>query len=420
MRPKSAGILVLCAFLIGPPLAAAQRDAWVATWAASPEPADADPSEPLLTIENQTVRERVRVSVGGQQIRLQLSNEFGSAPLQIGSVTVALPNGPAGIQAASARTVTFGGRNSVSIPAGAPILSDPVAFPAAPGAELSISLYFPNKVTSVTWHLFALKHVVVSARGDHTRDASIQGNADSASSIALSAVLVPAQPSQRLIAFFGDSLVDGNGSTADADRNLPGDLVRRLQKTSADSKVAVVNEGIGGNRLLSVGRLAFMGDSALARFDRDVLSLPGVTHLVLFEGLNDIGFPGGRFPDNTLLADPAEPPTAEDLIDAYRQLIARAHAHGIKAIGCTLVPFDEANSLIPGYYTDAKEAVRQQLNQWIRSSGAFDGVIDIEKIVRDPDHPGRVTPRFAWKDHLHPNDAGYQAIADAIDLSLFR
>jgi lysophospholipase L1-like esterase len=420
-RMKSVRILALCGFLLlGPGLVAGQRDAWVAAWAASPEPADADVSEPLLNIENQTVRERVRVSVGGPQIRLRLSNEFGSAPLLLGSVTVALPNGPAGIQSASVRSVTFDSRNSVSINAGAPILSDPIDFPVTQGTEISISLYFPKRVSSVTWHIFALKYAVVSTPGDHTRDENIQGGADSESSIAVSAVLVPAQPSQRLIAAFGDSLVDGNGSTVDADGNWPSDLVRRLQKTSADSKLAVVNEGIGGNRLLSHGRLAFMGDNALARFDRDVLSLPGVTHIVLFEGLNDIGFPGARLGKETLLADPAEARTAEDVIDAYRQLIARARVRGIKAIGCTLIPFEGANFTIPGYYSDAKEAVRQKVNQWIRSSGAFDGVIDLDKVLRDPDHPSRIASRFAWKDHFHPNDTGYQAIADAIDLSLFK
>jgi lysophospholipase L1-like esterase len=421
MRMKSVGILGLCSFfLLGPPLVVGQRGAWVTTWAASPEPADADASEPLLNIENQTVRERARVSVGGSQIRLLLSNEFGSAPLLIGSVTVALPNGPAGIQSASVRSVTFDSRNSVSINAGAPVLSDPIDFPVAQGTEISISLYFPKRVSSITWHFFAFKHAVVSNPGDHTRDETIQGGADSESSIAVSAVLVPAQPSQRLIAAFGDSLVDGNGSTVDADSNLPGDLFRRLQKPGGDANLAVVNEGIGGNRLLSNGRLAFMGDNALARFDRDVLSLPGVTHIVLFEGLNDIGFPGAKLGKDSLLADPAESRTADEVIDAYRQLIARARVRGIKVIGCTLIPFEGANFMIPGYYSDAKEAVRQKVNQWIRSNGTFDGVIDIDNVLRDPDHPTRIAPRFVWKDRLHPNDTGYQAIADAIDLSLFK
>ncbi len=420
MRMKSVGILALCGFLLfGPGLVAEKRDAWLVTCAASPQSADADVSEPLLNIENQTERERVRGSVGGPQIRLRLSNEFGSAPPLIGSVTVALPNGPAGIQSASVRTVAFDSRNSVSISAGAPIFIDAIDFPVTQDTEISISLYFPKRVSSVTWHTFALKHAVVSTPGDHTRDENIQGGADSEGSLAVSAVLIPAQPWQRLIAAFGDSVVDGNGSTVDADRNWPSYLVRRLQKTSADSKLAVVNEGVGGNRLLSNGRLAFRGDNALARFDRDVLSLPGVTHIVVNEGLNDIGFPGARLGEISL-ADPAEARTAEDVIDAYRQLIARAHVRGIKAIGCTLIPFEGANITIPGYCSDAKEAVRQKVNQWIRSSGAFDGVIDFDKVLRDPDHPSGIASRFAWKDHLHPNDPGYQAVADAIDLSLFR
>ena len=417
---KSIGILALGFLLSGPSLEAGLRDAWVATWAASPEPAPTDPDEPLLNIDNQTVRERVRVSVGGPQIRLRLSNEFGSTPLPIGSVTVALPNGPAGIQAASVRSVTFDSHKSVSINVGAPVLSDPIDFPVTQGREISISLYFPKRVSSVTWHFFALKHAVISTPGDHTRDENIHGGADSESSIAVSAVLVPAQSSQRLIAAFGDSVVDGTFSTVDADRSWPSDLIRRLQETRADSTLAVVNEGIGGNRLLSNWRLAFMGENALARFDRDVLSLPGVTHIVLSEGLNDIGYPGARLEGKILLADPADARTADEVIDAYRQLIGRAHVRGIKAIGCTLIPFEGANFTMPGFYSDEKEAVRLKVNQWIRSSGAFDGVIDFDKVLRDPDHPSRMASRFAAKDRVHPSDTGYQAMADAIDLSLFR
>jgi lysophospholipase L1-like esterase len=390
---------------------------WVAAWAASPESADADASEPLLNIDNQTVRERVRLSVGGRQIRLQLSNEFGSSSLVVDSVTVALPNGPAGVQVASVRTVTFDGRSSATLPAGAPLLSDPVDFPVAPGAEISISLYFPKRVGSVTWHYLALKHAIISTRGDHTRDEKIEGGADSESSIALSAVLVPAQPSQRLIVAFGDSVVDGDGSTVDADQNWPDHLIRRLQKAGLGSKVAVVNEGIAGNRLLDDGPFAHLGVSALARFDRDALSLPGVTHVMLREGINDLGFPGAKLRDK-YLADPADVRTAEDVIEAYRQLIARAHARGVKVIGCTLSPFEGAE--LPGYYSETKEADRQKVNQWIRSSNAFDGVIDFDQVLRDPNHPRRVLPRFVSEDHLHPNDAGYQAMADAINISLIR
>ena len=407
-------------FLFFPQLAGAQRVAWVAAWAASPQSSAPDAHEPLLNIEDQTVRERARVSIGGAQIRLRLSNEYGSAPLLIGSATVAAPNAPASVRPGSIQTVTFGGQNSVTIPAGAPVLSDPVAFPVISGAEISISLYFPKRVATPTLHALALKRAVVSQHGDHTRAERIEDGAVSRSSILLSAVLVPAQPSQRIIVAFGDSVTDGDGSTVDADHNWPSDLIRRLGKTPEGAKLSVVNAGIAGNRLLSdcfMASVGCFGVSALARFDRDVLALPGVTHIVLLEGLNDIGFPGAKL-GGSYLADPADVRTPEELIDAYRQLISRAHAQGIKLIGATISPCEGV--IIPGYYSESKEATRQTVNKWIRSSGSFDGVIDFDAVLRDPEHPSRLLPRFASKDLLHPNDAGYEAMANAIDIGLFR
>ena len=418
---------LVCFLLFIPQLAGAPRNAprnaWIATWAASPEPADPDPNKPLLSIEDQTVRERVRISIGGAQICIRLSNEYGSAPLLIGSATVAMPSDPASVRPGSIQTVTFGGRNAVTIPAGAPVLSDPVAFPVTSGAEISISLYFPKRVATPTLHALALKRAVVSQHGDHTRAEKIEAGAVSESLILVSAVLVPAQPSQRLVVAFGDSVTDGDGSTVDADHNWPSDLIRRLGKTPEGSKLAVANAGIAGNRLLHDGFVggdgfgASFGVSALARFDRDALALPGVTHIVLLEGINDIGFPGAKL-GGSYLADPAEVRTPEDLIFAYRQLISRAHAHGVKLIGATISPFEDVD--VPGYYSESKEAVRQAVNKWIRTNGSFDGVIDFDAVLRDPDHPTRLLPRFASQDHLHPNDIGYQAMADAIDLALFK
>jgi len=189
----------------------------------------------VLNLEDQTVRERVRISIGGPQIRIRLSNEYGSAPLQIGSVTVALPNDPASVKSGSIQTVTFGGHNSIAIPAGAPALSDPITFPVSQGAEISISIYFPRRVTTPTWHELALKRAVLSPRGDHTYEEKIQGGKESPRSISISAVLVPAQPAQHLIIAFGDSIVDGDGSTVDADHNSPSALIRRLGKTPQGS-----------------------------------------------------------------------------------------------------------------------------------------------------------------------------------------
>jgi lysophospholipase L1-like esterase len=413
-------LAVVCLLFLAPQPAAAQRNAWIATWAASPQPSAPDPQESLLNIEDQTVRERVRVSIAGAQICLRLSNEYGSAPLLIGSATVAVPNDSTSIRPGTIQAVTFGGRNSVTIPVGAPVLSDPVAFPVASGAEISISLYFPKRVPTPTLHALALKRAVVSQPGDHTRAEKLEAGAVSESLILLSAVLVPAQPSQRLVVAFGDSVTDGDRSAIDADRNWPSDLVRRLGKTPEYSKVAVVNAGIAGNRLLSDCFLASagcFGVSALARFDRDALAVPGVTHIVLLEGINDIGFPGAKL-GGSYLADPEDFRAPEDLMDAYRQLISRAHVHGVKLIGGTIGPFEGVT--LPGYYSESKEAARQTVNKWIRTSGSFDGVIDFDAVLRDPDHPSRLLPRFASKDHLHPNDDGYQAMADAIDLALFK
>jgi len=420
--PRKCAVVFLVLVL---QLAGVPQNGWIATWASSPEAANSNLTNPLLNLEDQTVRQRVRVSIGGAKICLRFSNEHGSAPLLIGAVTVAAPKDPASVHPDSIQTVTFGGRNSITIPPGTPVLSDPLAFPVAYGTEISVSLYFPKRITAPTVHELALKRAIISEHGDYTRAEKIEGGTVSKSSILISAVLVPAQPSQRLVVAFGDSITDGDRSTVDADHNWPNDLVRRVGKTPQASKLAVVNAGIGGNRLLSddngvsasLGLSVSFGVSGMARFDRDALGLPGVTHVVLLEGANDIGFPGAKL-EGRYLADPTDARTVEDLIDAYRQLISRAHARGVKLIGATITPFEGAD--LPGYYSESKEATRQAVNTWIRMSAAFDGLIDFDAVLRDPDHPSRLLPRLASKDHLHPNDAGYQAMADAIDLALFK
>jgi len=408
--------LLLCLLFI-PHFAMGQQATWIATWTASPEAADPDPNEGLLNLNDQTVRERVRVTVGGERIRIRLSNECSSVPVLVGRVRVGVAQSAASVVPGLLRRVTFGGDDAILIPPGAPALSDPVDFPISSGSEISISIYFPKRPTSITWHSLAMKRAVISTHGDHTQDVAIQDGKESDSSAFLSAVFVPEQVHRHVIVAFGDSIVDGDGSTPETDRNWPIDLFRRLENAHLGSQFAVVNEGIAGNRLLSDGPIASLGISALTRFDRDALSVPGVTHVVLLEGANDIGFPGAKLRDFSL-APAANAPTVEDIIGAYRQLISRAHARGIRIIGCTIMPSEGVT--IPGYHTEAKERMRQSVNQWIRTSRAFDGVIDFDAVVRDPDHPSRLLPRLASEDHLHPNDIGYQTMADAINLSLFQ
>ena len=410
---KTASVLFL---LLVSTVAIGQRPMWIATWTASPEAVDADPGDALFNLNDQTVRERVRVTLGGRQIRIRLSNECSSASVLVGGVSVGTARGPRGVESGSLRRVTFGNQDTILIPAGAPALSDPIDLPVTDGTEIAISLYFPRRVSSVTGHSLALRHSVISTHGDHTQDIAIEGGNESDGSVFLSEVLVPAQTKRQVIVAFGDSIVDGDQSTPEMNHDWPSDLFRRLQEIRQGSHFAVVNEGIAGNRILTNGPLSTLGIAGLARFDRDAISVPGVTHIVLLQGINDISFPGavlGKIP----LAPKAGSPTAEEIIGGYQQMIARAHASGIRIIGCTIMPTEGAT--IFGYHTDAKEQLRQAINHWIRTSKAFDEVIDFDAVMRDPDHPSRLLPRLASEDHLHPNDDGYQRMASAIDLSLF-
>jgi len=414
--PRAVIVLVLAVWVSA---AAAAPPAWIAAWATSMQSGTAYPRSPIALLDQQTVRERVRVSLAGARIRLRLSNEFGTEALHIGAATVAHPVDRATVAPGSIRDVTFDGRAAATIPPGAAFVSDAIEFPVTPGQEISISLYFPGRASPATLHEISLKRAVVSPHGDMTHADTIAGGTTTTSAIGVSAVLVPVSSSSRLVVALGDSITDGVGSTLDADRGWPSDLARRLAQVAPCDNVAVVNAGIAGNRLLAdclMVSLGCSGVNALARFDRDVLALPGVTHVIVAEGINDLGFPGARV-DGGYLAGPALAPSTDDVIAAYRQLIERAHAHGVRALGATLTPFEGVD--MEGYYSPAKETARQTINAWIRTSGAFDGVVDFDAVLRDPAHPSRILPRFASKDHLHPNDEGYQAMADAIDVALF-
>jgi lysophospholipase L1-like esterase len=391
--------------------ASAQDGTWIGTWGASPLPPRAAsgpfPASPSFT--NQTVRQVVRISAGGDRVRLRLSNEYGTRPLVIGAARVAIADGESGIKAGTLHAVTFGGKASAVIPAGAPFLSDPIDLEVQPLESLSVSVYFPEETGPCTCHATGMQTAYVSKPGDFTK-----GTFEAASTIQsrafLSGVDVLTDTPAHVIVVLGDSISDGVGSTPNANRRWPDLLAERLEARSGKGAWGVVNEGISGNRVLGDGA----GQSALTRFDRDVLAVPGATHVIVFEGVNDVGIAFGA-PRPGSNAQPAGDLTAESMIGAYRQLIARAHAHGLRIYGATIAPYEGAS-----YYSEKGEAIRSAVNQWIREGGEFDGVIDFDAVLRDPNHPTQIEASLHAGDHLHGSDAGYRKMADAIDLDLFR
>ncbi|TCJ41406.1 SGNH/GDSL hydrolase family protein [Parafrankia sp. BMG5.11] len=399
-----AGLLVL-ASLTG--VSAAGAEKWVATWQAPPAPpmplppaAESRPTTPVF--DDKTIIQVVRVTGEGARVRLRFSNEYGVTPLTLGSVKVQRISRQRSKEEFGAQNVTFSHRNTVTIPAGAPVLSDPVDLEVKQLDDLKISIFVDGKAPACSCHAVAAATTIVSPTGDYT-NRSFQPLQLPYSTFRafLTGVEVEAAPKSRVILAFGDSITDGYLSSADTNRRYPDRLADRLIARSGSRSPNVINAGISGNRLLADGRIATMGQSALGRFDRDVLSVPGVSHVIVLEGINDIGVGG------------AVPPTTADLIGAYRQLIARARSQGIKVIGGTLLPYEGA-----AYFHENGEVVRQALNAWIRQSGEFDGVIDFDAALRDPTNPRRMRVEFQAGDWLHPNDAGYRAMADAIDLRI--
>lgn len=369
---------------------------WVRAWAAAPS--FLAPSEQVFA-DNQTLRQTVLLTHAGHALRLRFSNRFGRAPLVIGAVTVAPVGEPQQVH-----QVTFGGADAVTIPAGVPWLSDVISLPVKAMQQLEVSIYLPEHTELSTIHWDQRNHAEFSAAGDVSKTPSFVAIADTPLRPFLSGVdVMPARPT-RVVVAFGDSITDTDCRIATVLCRWSDVLATRLQ--AAGKNYAVANEAISGNRVLLDG----YGKSALERFDRDVLAVPGVTDVVMLEGINDIGNSGGD-----LYGLPQPLVSAQALIAGYRQLIARAHQHGIKIIGCTMTPFAGA-----GYYSPAKDQVRKAVNEWIRHSGAFDGVVDFESVVRDPAQPDRLLPSMDRGGHLHPNEAGQRAMGDAIALSLFK
>lgn len=391
---------------------------WVATWGAAPLPPSvaAGPFPGSPKYANQTIRQVVRISAGGKRVRVRLTNEYGTKPLSIGAVRIALADEKGNVKAGTDRAVMFGGQASAMIPQGAPMLSDPVDMAVNALATLSISIYLPEDTGPCTCHQTGMQTAYVSDAGDFTSK-DFTPKEKTVQRAFLSGIEVEAATPAKVIAVLGDSISDGVGSTNDTNRRWPDLFAERLAARDKRAAWGVVNMGISGNRLLTDGA----GQNALARFDRDVLSLPGLTHVIVFLGVNDLGISYGNFdgpnPINQFFKSqvPARKATADGLIGAYRQLAARAHAKGVKIYGATIAPYEGAI-----YYSSEGNAVREDVNKWIRTSGSFDGVLDFDAVFRDPAKPTQMAASLHSGDHLHGSDAGYEAVAKSIDLALFK
>jgi lysophospholipase L1-like esterase len=378
------------------------QEHWVGTWATSPVAA---PNTGGEFAQDSTLREIVHVSVGGPSVRLVLSNEFGTKSLDVGGAQVAPSTGNGTIQAGSGIAVTFSGHPGIVIPAGALAVSDPVALKLPALSNLAVSIFLPAQtIDTLTHHSFA-DATNYEADGNQMAAASLTTPHEVSSWQFLKGVDVeaPAKGEHSAIVAFGDSITDGAHSSRDANARWPDVLAKRLEADKSTSGLGVLNEGIGGNRILHDGT----GPNALARFDRDVLAQDGVKYLIILEGINDIG--AAQNPVN-----PHDVVTADDLIAGIAQMAARAHIHGIKVFGATLTPYVGAK-----YESPAGEQMRQAVNQWIRTTKDLDGVIDFDKATLDPANPGVYLPADDSGDHLHPSDAGYKAMGDAINLKLF-
>ena len=419
-RPLFA-LAVLLPALILPTLAvpalASSADAttstsWVGTWATAPV---AETNTHHLFAEDTTLRQTLRISIGGSTLRVVLSNELGTDPLTISAASINRTPSPSPAPDSAPTTttptittaqpsaaLTFSGHPTVVIPPGAVAVSDPIALDAPALSLLTVNLFLPAQtLTTLTLHPLALE-TNSSAPGNQLTAPTLSTPLTFERSLFLKDIEVQA-PSATSIVAFGDSITDGYRSTSGARTTWPDILANRLHANASTANLGVLNQGIGGNRILHDG----FGPNALARFDRDVLAPAGVHYLILLEGINDIGHA-------YTVTHPTDVVTAADLIAGLSQLARRAHTHNIKVFGATLTPFVGA-----GYASPAGEAVRQAVNQWIRTSPELDGVLDFDKATRDPANPAVLAPANDSGDHLHPNDAGYKAMGDSIDLKLF-
>jgi lysophospholipase L1-like esterase len=381
------------------------NSAWAATWANAPMAPGSAFAAPTI-FENQTIRQIAHIGVGGRRVRVRISNAFGAAPLLVGAAHIAKYESGASIVPGTDRTLKFSGQASISIPVGALALSDPVDLDVPSLSELAVSIFVPNNTGAATYHESSNQTTYISPPGNFTSATNLPTQQTATSWFFLSGIEVLPRARAGVIAVTGDSIAEGARSTLDANRRWTDVLSARLNGPFGRSGFGMLNQAIGCSRLLR----DFCGQSGSARFDRDELAQTGITHVIIALGLVDIVFA-------SVANDPTQAVTSDEVIVGLRQLIERAHARGLKAYGATLTP-NEGSTFV-GFFTPENEVKRQAVNRWIRTSGAFDGVIDFDRVVRDPAHPTRLLPIYASDDFTHPSDAGYEAMGNSIDLALF-
>ena len=406
IRPSILRITVCSVFLLCSLIVSAQEHSdprWITTWATSPSTLPLENSD-YQSLNNQTLRLIVHTSVGGEAFRIRLSNYHGDEAINVGAVSVALQETNSIISSNSALSVTFNGQEFTNLARGAVVLSDVIAADVPELSNLTVSIYLPEETGFLTAHALSNQTNYISELGNHTKSLSFPVQSQTSAWNLLTAIDVINNEDASTIATVGDSITDGWGSSDSGNQRWPDHFARRIFNDSSINKFAIVNAGISGNRVTTESSPQF-GQNLQARFERDVLALNKVTHMVLLEGINDIGM---------ATMETGSPIEAGIIINGYRNIIARAHARGIKIIGATLTPFQDAI-----YYSEEGEKERQAVNDFIRNSGEFDGVIDFDAVVRDPSEPKRILRSYT-EDNLHPNDTGYKAMADSIDLNLFR
>jgi lysophospholipase L1-like esterase len=382
---------------------------WVASWGASqqiPEPQNAMATDDL---RDATLRQLVHLSVGGPALRVHVSNAFGTEPLHFNTVHIALPISPSSsaIDRASDRALTFAGNSDVTVSPGAEFVSDALDYPVAALSELAVTFHLDRPPATQTGHPGS-RATSYFAHGDFVAAPDLLGAGHVDHWYQLSEIDVLAPPAAASIVVLGDSITDGRGSTTNGNDRWTDVLAQRLQASPKTQSIGVSNQGIGGNHLLTDG----LGPSALARFDRDVLAPAGVRWLLVFEGVNDLG----GLARNGEVASQEHAAQVERVVSAYEQIVVRAHAHQLRVLGATITPYMGSTYYHPG---PRSEVDRQAVNAWIRAAGHFDGVIDFDRVMRDPQHLDRLLPAYDCGDHLHPSPAGYRAMGEAVQLSLF-